>query len=341
LPLWGHLLSQGVLPLLLSHEDRLYPIGTAFTIGSGPTFFVSAAHNIREAFKHEDRLRHILFDDDPPKKIDLKQVGFYLLHKRQREDRTLEFNLWPLETVETATPTDLVLGFPQFQNSFPTIVNRLGFELPVIGETVWSIGYADLHPIDGGFPMEEVKKGTLDLLKIYNHRLTVIEGKVDRIFVRKFMDKYVDGPCFTFDAEIQHGMSGGPILSRDGIVRGINTAGASNFFGRPMSIGSLLHPLLSINARFGVTMGSIRLNATRPLIDLVMEGRILTDGSEERVSVTEDPESGSLVVHPSSPINHGHLIHDDFASFQKGITATKQAGPTYRLRRIQRDDDRQ
>ena len=60
LPPWGHPISQGVFPLFITFEERLFPVATAFTIGRGVTFVVSAAHNIGEAWKYEGRLSHRL-----------------------------------------------------------------------------------------------------------------------------------------------------------------------------------------------------------------------------------------------------------------------------------------
>ena len=78
---------------------------------------------------------------------------------------------------------------------------------------------------------------------------------------------YIEGPCFAFDAEIRHGMSGGPLFSPSGVVRGVNSAGVSQFFGEPMSLGSLLHPMLSIRLKFGAQLGPLRINADHRVID--------------------------------------------------------------------------
>lgn len=43
LPPWGHPIEQGVLPLFISFDGNLYPVGTAFTVGSGVAFIISAA----------------------------------------------------------------------------------------------------------------------------------------------------------------------------------------------------------------------------------------------------------------------------------------------------------
>lgn len=59
LPPWGHPLSQGVLPLFLVLEDRMFPIGTAFTVGKKLRFLMTAEHTIGEAIKHDPVLNRL------------------------------------------------------------------------------------------------------------------------------------------------------------------------------------------------------------------------------------------------------------------------------------------
>src|SRR5260370_39375879 len=94
LPPWGHPFSQGILPLFMTCEDHLFPVGTAFTIGRGVTFVMSAAHNIREAWKYEERLSHLLHARDMPKSVNLKHAGISVLHHRQNENGGISFTIW-------------------------------------------------------------------------------------------------------------------------------------------------------------------------------------------------------------------------------------------------------
>jgi hypothetical protein len=332
LPAWGHPFGQGILPLLISFEDCLFPIGTAFTIGQGVTFLVSAAHNIREAWRYEERLSHLLTAREIPESVALKHAGFSVLHHRPNGNGGASFLIWPMETVEGAPPTDIVIGYPQFQTEAATLVNRLSFDLPPIGEKVWSVGYCKFKFPKGGIPLAAVRAGSFDWEHEYSHKLIVVEGYVERIFTQRFADGYVEGPCFTFDAEIAHAQSGGPVLSPEGIVRGINSAGASSFFGRPASIASLLYPLLFMNIRFGAQIGPVRINATHPLFNLITHGTIPTDGSEERAVIGHDVASNRFYVNPRIERSLSAFVHDDFAGFQGGKPATAETRQTYRLR---------
>lgn len=338
LPGWGHPISQGILPLFITSEDHLFPVGTAFTVGRSVPFVVSAAHNICEAWKDEPRLSHLLTARELPKSVELKLVGFSVLHHRPNENGGITLNVWPLETVESAQPTDVVFGSPQFQTSFPTLINPLSFDLPPIGEKVWSIGYTGFEYPDGGIPLAEVRAGTFNWQRNYSHKLVVVEGFVERIFTQKFATGFIEGPCFTFDAEISHGQSGGPVFSPDGFVRGINSAGATLYFNKPTSIASLLYPLLFIQLRFGATVGPLRLNTSRPLINLIASGTIPTDGSEQRVGIRQDEITGSFYANPVAKKTMSTHLHDDFSAFQNNKKATTETRPVFRLRKVERQD---
>lgn len=338
LPPWGHPLSMGVMPLFLSHAERLFPVGTAFTTGKGVTFAISAAHNIREVFRYEQRLGHLITERTLPEAITLREVGFYILYQRWHDasESTIDFALWPLENFNGAPPTDIVFGFPQFQTDWPTLDMKLGIDLPVHGERVWSVGYTDIECAPEGIELAAVQSGTFDWRSHYAHHFMVVEGHVDRIFTQRFASGFIDGPCFTFDAEIAHGLSGGPIISADtGFVRGINSAGATSYFGKPMSIGSLLYPLLLVSIDSGVQLGPARINSRQSILNWVAMGTIGTDGGEKRLGFT--PVGDSLVACPTMPKEMSGFVHDDFAGYQAGRTATCQTGDIHRLRVAEED----
>lgn len=335
LPAWGHPLSQGVLPLFLSSADKLIPIGTAFTTGSGVTFIISAEHNIREVFDHERKLGHLKIERTLPETISLQEVGLYVLYQRWRDETqtTIDFVLWPLEKVDGAPPTDIVFAFPQFQTKWPTLGMRLGLDLPTPGERVWSIGYADFRFPADGIDLDLVQSGQFDWRADYAHRFVVVEGHSGNIFTQKFASGFVDGPCFSFDAEIFHGQSGGPIISAEsGIVRGVNSAGASGYFNSPTTLGSLLYPLVLTNLNAGVQLGPLRINSRQPLLNWISMGKIKTDGGEARLAIAD--AANSLSVCAGAPPNSADFVYDDFTGFQEGRRATRQTGDVYRLRSV-------
>src|ERR1051325_9644482 len=193
LPAWGHPFAQGILPLFITFEDHLFPVGTAFTIGRGVPFIVSAAHNIREAWKYEPRISHLLTARELPKSVDLKHAGISVLYQGANTNGGIDGTIWPLETVEGGPPTDVVFGFPKFQTNLPTLVNRLSFDLPPVGMKVWSIGYAGFEFPLHGIPLAAVRNGTFDWQHDYSHKLLVVEAIVERIFTQKFAAGFVEG----------------------------------------------------------------------------------------------------------------------------------------------------
>jgi hypothetical protein len=324
LPPWGHPLSQGVLPLFFGVSGRLVPIGSAFTVGSGVTFVVSAAHNLYEVFDHDLRLQHLVKSRSLPEAIDLKEVAIYVLHQRWADDTAMQidFTLWPIESFTGAPPSDVALGFPQFTNDFGTLSMPLSFDVPAPGTRLWSVGYADFNTPQDGIDLEQVRAGAFNWLTDYSHRFMVCEGRVHLIFVKRFASGYLEAPCFSFDVEIPHGLSGGPVFDTTGLVRGINSASATGYFNKPMTIASFLQPLLFKNIRVGVQLGPHRLNGVQPIIEWIMRGLIKTDGSEQRIPIgeTNGQHHAGLAVPPAFTGS----VYEDLNGFLNGTAPTPE-----------------
>lgn len=331
MPAWGHPISQGVFPLFLSAGDSYIPIGTAFSTGAKVSFVITAMHNIRETLKHEHRLSHLL-KEDLSGSHSLKTVGLAVMHHYRPAEDKISMTLWPLESVDGAPPTDVVYGFPKFSEGTRTLANKLSFGLPSIGQRVLSIGYSEFEFPAGGIPKKDLLSGEFDWSK-YSHRLFVVEGWIKDIFTQRFSRGFVAGPCFTFDSEIRHGMSGGPIIDEEGTIIGVNSAGASLITNTPASIGSLLFPTIMTKLSFGLSMGPVRINAKHPVISLIESGTILTDGRESELSYSPSEDGTSWGIHPQSRKADAGNIHDDFDSKSKGIPATKVTEITYIIRK--------
>jgi len=95
----------------------------------------------------------------------------------------------------------------------------------------------------------------------------------------------------------------------------------------------MLYSLLLTPLQFGATLGGgnfrLRLNGSRPLIDLVMQGLINTDGSEEHVAIHET--DGGFAVGPRIPKEDQPFTHTDFQGFQEGRPAAKAPDHFYRF----------
>jgi hypothetical protein len=339
LPAWGHPISQGVMPLLIGVQGRLFPIGTIFATGKKVIFLVTATHNINEILKVDPRFARAITQGMLEGSHDLSDgYTLYALHHRM-DGNNVHLTLWPLEKVDGASPTDVVFTHPKFSTDIQTLVTPLSFDFPAAGEVVLSIGYSEFIYPEQGIDLKAVETGSFDWLGSYSHRLFVTEGTVKRIFTQKFASTYLAGPCFAFSPEIRSGMSGGPIYNAGGNVCGVNSATASSFFEKPMSLGSVFYPMLTRPLRFGANLGPLSINASHTMLDLIAHGTLETDGSERHVAFTSDGQTGDLVAHPRIHLDNSGCVHDDFAAFQDGKGASKLSGEFMRMKMRESESD--
>lgn len=335
LPAWGHPLSRIVLPLFIRDGDLLVPAGTAFWVGRHVAFVLTATHTVVDALRRDGRFDRALASGPLPAQAALKNVGLYVLHPNGLGPDAGRFSLVPLETLNGGYPLDAIFGYPVFEAGRVTGSLKLSFDPPRIGERVLSVGYRDVEPRKG-LPFDAVRAGTFDWLNDYSHRFTVVEGVVERIFVERFARGFLEGPCFLFDNHVDHGLSGGPVITADSRIVGINSAGAELYLDRPAALASMLYPLLLTKLQFGAQIGPVRLNAAYPLYDLVGQGRIWTDGSEAHVGFKVHGD-GQVGVSPRVPKADHPWLHDDFSAFQAGKTSQPISGAFHRL--VRRDPE--
>ena len=227
------------------------------------------------------------------------------------KNNELILNLRPIR--KSISVFDVTFSSLQNTNDMSTLINPLSFDIPEIGEPVFSVGYADFDFPNEGIEWSKIQDGTFDW-RLYNHRLFKIEGIVKRIFTT-FSSGFLKGPCFMFSSKIKHAMSGGPIYNTNGYICGVNSAGATMFSEESMSLGSLLYPMLPKSLHFSIDLGPIKMNDIRPMFQLIKQGILKTDDSEERVSFTLD--QNNMIAHPRIPVASRAYIHDDFNGFQK------------------------
>jgi hypothetical protein len=337
LPSWGHPLSKCILPLFIQSEGRYHPIGTAFWIGPGVQFIVTAMHNIAAAFRFEPRLQRLHAAGELPSSASLNHTGLSVLHYDDVTGTNARFCLIPVLTINGAPPGDVAFGHPKFMGGRSVLSLPLSFDPPRIGETVWSVGYTDFKPQDG-IPIDAAMDGSFDWAREYHHRFVVTEGRVGRIFTQRFDRGYHRGPCFSFDNAIPHGTSGGPVISERDVIVGINSCDASTLFDRPSSLSSMLYPMLLTDIDFGTTMGegqfTISMKVTRPLIDLVRHRVISSDGSEEHVAIHCSEDGEGFAVGARIPAEDQDFVHEDFQGFQDRRPGVPISGQFYRFKRI-------
>jgi len=336
LPPWGHKIGCGVFPLLIHLTDHLIPIGTAFCI-SRIGLVATATHNAREAIKCHPRGSRLLQMKDLPSNVELGNVSLSVLHNWVSARDKLRINIWPLEGAQGAQPTDLLFGFPNPQQEFPYLPLPVSLALPRIGSKVYCVGYRDTKIADASLSLERIRKGDIDdWSSYYQHRLHVVEGAVTNVFTQEFSASYLRGACFSIDAEVASGMSGGPVFDEEGYVCGIISATATQFFDHPASLVALLYPAMMTSIKLGFALGDrIRMNSTQPLRSLIQSGCIKTDGTETMVTFCEE-ETGWRI----GPLIHkddSSFVFDDFHGLQEGKAATPETRGVFKLK--QTDDE--
>jgi hypothetical protein len=298
------------------------PVGTAFCI-SKLGVSVTALHNIRESFRrylHDDPLSQM---DGIPSHYTFKDIGMAVFHHQVLPGDKLSGNIWNLGSIDGVPPTDMGFIMPQFQGKVSYLPLPVSFAVPRIGSRIVCVGFGDLPSPDNGLSLDDIRSGRINLLDAYERKLTAVEGRVNRIFTQRFTNEFIGGPCYTIDAEINHGMCGGPVFSENGYVCGLISAGATDFFGEPTSIVSLLYPSLVMNIRFGGQIGPVRINSNRQLIELIAQGSVITDGSENIVTIR--PEGGGPFPGPAINREDAGCIYDDLPGFREGHNASGES----------------
>jgi len=334
LPSWGHLISKCVMPLLISAEDRLFPVGTAFVLSKGVVLFATAEHNIREALKRCWRNNRLAFEHTITGNHDLSEgVGVWVLYHHLQPSGTVDVLLWPLETLCGPQPSDLVVCSPKAAPNLGTVSYDVSFDIPEPGTLVQCVGYSDFVFPEEGIPLGAVRNGTFDWKNNYDHTLWVIEGAVAYLFTQRFAAGYVQGPCFSISAEIPHGLSGGPAFSTaNGSICGVNSAGATAFFGSSTSLVSPLFPTLFTEVKFGFDFApNFRMNAVQSVAHFVARSSIKSRGTESSVNFSTEPD-GTLRIGIRTRAALSGWVFDDFQAFQEGRPATLADGPVFHLK---------
>ena len=227
LPPWGNILSHSVYPFFIFVEEHFIPIGTAFCI-SDIGVVITATHNIEEALKLDrqpQRLPHLnnLRSEDT---FNLKDVGLSLLQV-QIDGSNMQVNFRPLENGSIVRPTDVMFGFQSFRQGASLLPLRISFVPPRIGSKVICLGYTATDPPSACISKEAFESGEIkDWFEAYTHRFCAIEGTVTKIFTKSFAP--CKGACFAIDAEVPHGLSGGPVFNRPVAINKIRSPGRSS-----------------------------------------------------------------------------------------------------------------
>ena len=326
LPPWHSLWGRVVHPLMIATTEAcLFPLGTAFGFSS-LNHILTARHSIEGGLKqHHPRrdefarkgLRAALRNGN----LDHTQLAIVSQGPNPRRG-DVSFDVRAISSIHAALPTDLVIGNILHDESalVPTLEPTITFAPPRVGETVRCVGYCDSEVPTEGLSVDQIRAGNIDPYDHFRHRLLVVEGKVKHFFLDGLSSGFAEGPCFTIDAEVPHGLSGGPIFNSSGAICGAVYSGASMFFEQPTTVGALFYPIFLLRLSFGVSMagGKFKFTATdRPVAELVASQAIRTDGAEEEQLHFKHEEEG-VRIGPGFEKEDMSSIYQNFAAYQDG-----------------------
>ena len=327
LPPWRHPISAGVAPLFVATNGFLHPLGTAFMISS-LRIILTAHHNLLFALGYHrsaQRARDAVVDESQ-ENYSLDDLNLYVLLQGFDPDGSPQTKLWSVVSTVTPRPADLAYGLlgRSEDDPFRFLTLPLSPAVPRCGSRVWSVGYCKIEVPQGGIPLAEIADGSFNWEEDYSHRLMVFEAEVDLVFSRRLAKGFVEGPCVRINTVIPHGLSGGPVISDQGYVCGINTSGSSIFFDQPSSLVSILYPsmlsrleLLAFNALDPTESSPVGVS----IFDLVKLGKIATDGSEFLLGQSQ--QADGTMVHPFIHEEDLSKAFESFEDFQRDSPAPR------------------
>jgi hypothetical protein len=117
-----------------------------------------------------------------------------------------------------------------------------------VGSEAHALGYADMSDFE-----INVNGARQVVIAPPQFNLHGSVGKIIHFFPDNLTQRHVPtpGPCFSFGAKVPGGMSGGPILDKEGVyVHGVVSKGWENEDGpENFSFGSMLRPSMGITRR--------------------------------------------------------------------------------------------
>ena len=256
--------QRAILPLVKLLGGQARAIGTCFSI-SNDGLCLTARHVIEDAFPEVVRTGRPMTDEDG------WIYALYASPEPAGEGSEHDLGgLLPINKVFFMDRVDIAavhISLPvhtQTGERLPMPAHRLGLSPPAVGSQCLAIGY---HAMNwSGDPSGHR----------FEQSYSATRGLVEEVHV-PFRDSYqLNFPCFRLSARFDGGMSGGPVMTEDGFVRGVVCSAFEWIDGKTYtSYASLVAPamLLQIESmdRPG---GSV---ATRFLWDFVIGGAVLAD----------------------------------------------------------------
>lgn len=261
------LLSTSIMPIVHVVGGRARAIGTCFAISSDGLCLTArhviedalpgAFHERRQVNEREGWLYALYVSREPNEDNPEHFTGGLLPVQRAHFNGVLDIAAVQLQPAQNARTGEL-LRMP---------VNRLGFAPPRVGEFCFALGYHSME-WQGFDPNYEVAQS------FYASR-----GQIEEVHVPRRDTVMAPFPCFRTSARYDGGMSGGPIISMDGLVVGVvcssmdTVADADGFISYASLIGpAALLQISRLNAEGVETTYFINDLAERNIISVDYQG---------------------------------------------------------------------
>jgi hypothetical protein len=280
--------QQVVMPLFTMRGDDFVPIGTGFTVG-GDGLMMTASHVVLE-------VAHAAGNSVSEGPQEIQGGEFYALYvseeKHGPNNEHFVGGLWPIQKAWCDRSLDIGWCWlvRMERQGKPVLFRRMRLSpgLPKVGDEITAFGYHGLTQ-----PTKTVADGKCVLT--YDQKGSFTTGRIIEIHPERRDSAMLSFPCFRTDARFDPGMSGGPVVNKDGNVCGVicSSFGGASGGDDYISYASLVWPVLGTEIEIAPAEGEA-VRATK-IEELVRSGYVATDGSEQGIRVDAAPGTNTVV----------------------------------------------
>ncbi len=280
--------QQVVMPLFTVRDGNFIPIGTGFVVG-GDGLMMTASHVVLEAAVAAG----LAVCDEPQHLQGGDLYALYVSDERHGpSNEHFVGGLWPIQ--KSWCDRSLDIGWCWLRRAErdgkPVLFRRMRLSpgLPRVGDEITAFGYHGLS--------EPTKVGE-DGRRIvtFEQKGSFTTGRIIEIHAERRDSSMLSFPCFRTDARFDPGMSGGPVVNREGSVCGVicSSFGLASGGDDYISYASLVWPVLGTEIEVASAEGE-PVRATK-IEELVRSGYIATDGTETQIRVQTSPSANTVV----------------------------------------------
>lgn len=285
---FGSPLQQVVMPLFTVRHGDFAPIGTGFIVG-GDGLMMTASHVVLEAAAAAG----LNVRDEPQHLTGAELYALYVSdEKHGPNNQHYVGGLWPIQKAWCDRSLDI--GWCWLQRAErgerPMLFSRMRLSpaLPQVGDEITAFGY---HGMSKPTQVGPDGKALLQ----YNQKGSFTTGRITEIHPERRDSSMLTFPCFRTDARFDPGMSGGPVLNKEGSVCGVicSSFGGASADNDYISYASLVWPV--VGTEIEVAPADDQPVRAIKIIELINSGYIATDGTEKQIRVESAPEATTVV----------------------------------------------